>query len=126
MTAWPEEHGQWNRPGAAGARVGGSVREWGGVGGGGAVLVQLAVRHAVSISIGQSRLAGCWGLELGAVEQRRGPQISNAAPLPPGPLVALCQGSGQELICEAWGEVPNFLGFYLLGAWGLELGVELR
>jgi hypothetical protein len=39
---------------------------------------------------------------------------SNAALLPPpdpDPLVALCQGPGQEVICcEAGGEVPNFLG----------------
>jgi hypothetical protein len=27
--------------------------------------------------------------------------------------VALCQGPGQELICEAGDEVQKFLGFYL-------------
>jgi hypothetical protein len=44
---------------------------------------------------------------------------SNAALLPPpDPLVALCQGPGQEVICEAGGEVPNFLGFYLAPAAG--------
>ena len=43
--------------------------------------------------------------------QRRRPQMPPCSP--PDPLLALCQGPGQEVICEAGGEVPNFLGFYL-------------
>jgi hypothetical protein len=43
--------------------------------------------------------------------RERGPQMPPRSP--PDPLVALCQGPGQEPICEAGGEVQNLLGFYL-------------
>jgi hypothetical protein len=47
-------------------------------------------------------------------EQRRRPQMPPCSP--PDPLMALCQGPGQEVIGDLRsrrGEVPNFLGFYL-------------